>query len=91
MTFIEIFENLKNHSYIRRESWSKNVFIQYRHNAPLIRLIKLEEIPNDLNTVVGLAREKTNQHGMQIVLLDNDIRITAEDLFTDDWVDINDC
>ena len=28
---------------------------------------------------------------MQIVLLDNDIRITAEDLFADDWVDINDC
>ena len=48
-------------------------------------------MPNDLNTIVGLAREKANQHGMQIVLLDNDIRITAEDLFADDWVDINDC
>ena len=91
MTFIEIFENFKNHSYIRRESWSKDVFIQYRHTTPLIRLIKFEEIPNDLTTIHGLTCERANQHARIIVLLDNDIRITAEDLFADDWIDINDC
>jgi hypothetical protein len=89
MTFTEIFDNLKNHSYIRRESWSKDVFIQYRHTAPLIRLIKFEELSNDLNTVIGLSREKANQHGRQIIILNNDIRITAEDLFANDWKDID--
>ena len=91
MTFIEIFDKFKNHSYIRRESWSKDVFIQYRHTAQLIRLIKFEELPNDLNTVIGLTRERVNQHVKQIVLLDNDIRITAEDLFAEDWIDIENC
>ena len=91
MTFVEIFENFKNHSYIRRESWSKDVFIQYRHTAPLIRIIKFEEMPNDLNTIVGLAREKANQHGKQIVLINNDIRLSADDLLAEDWIDIDNC
>ena len=39
MTFLEIFDNFKNHSYIRRKSWSKQVFAQYRHVVPLIRLV----------------------------------------------------
>ena len=69
MTFIELFENLKNHSYIRRESWSKDVFIQYRHTAPLIRLIKFEEIPNDLAAVDAAIRE---YYGMEPNIIKED-------------------
>lgn len=71
MTFVEIFENFKNHSYIRRESWSKDVFIQLRHTALLIRLVKFE---------IGKSPET----------LDNDIRLSAEELLGDDWIDIDD-
>ena len=39
MTFAEIFDNFKNHSYIRRKSWPKHVFAQYRNTVPLIRLV----------------------------------------------------
>lgn len=42
MTFPEIFEEFKSHSYIRRASWSENVFIQLRHSAELIRLVNFE-------------------------------------------------
>jgi len=42
MTFPEIFEQFKNHSYIRRKSWSNDVFIQLRSTAALIRLVVFE-------------------------------------------------
>ena len=71
MTFPDIFDNFKNHSYIRRESWNKDVFIQLRHTAQLIRMVVFE---------VG----KTPQ------LLNNDCRISAEDLLAEDWIDIED-
>ena len=71
MTFPEIFEQFKNHSYIRRKSWSKDVFVQLRHTALLIRLVKFE---------IGKSPET----------LDNDIRLSAEDLLGNDWIDIED-
>ena len=43
MTFPEIFEKFKNHSYIRRKTWHKDVFIQYRVSAELIRLVQMRE------------------------------------------------
>ena len=73
MTFVEIFEEFKKHSYIRRESWSKDVFIQFRYTAPLIRMIMFT-------------------HDDKVIsILDNDIRISAEDLFANDWVHIDNC
>ena len=42
MTFPEIFEQFKNHSYIRRESWSNDTFIQLRSTTTLIRLVVFE-------------------------------------------------
>lgn len=42
MTFTEIFENFKNHSYIRRTSWDKDMFIQLRSTVSQIRLVKFE-------------------------------------------------
>ena len=77
MTFPEIFENFKNHSYIRRESWSPNVFIQFRHSAPLIRLVMFAT---------------SNESKMKAInTLDYDTRISAEDLFAEDWIDIENC
>ena len=71
MTFPEIFEQFKSHSYIRRKSWSDDTFVQLRSTATLIRLVnfKIGETPKTLN---------------------NDIRLTAEDLLADDWIDIED-
>ena len=43
MTFSEIFSNFKNHEYIRRGRWHKEVFIQYRTTTDLIRLVQLFE------------------------------------------------
>lgn len=77
MTFPEIFENFKNHSYIRRESWPPNVFIQFRYSTPLIRLVIFAT---------------SNESKMKAInTLDNDIRIIAEDLFANDWIDIENC
>lgn len=77
MTFPEIFENFKNHSYIRRKRWSKDVFVQLRHTATLIRLIMFE--------TTDISKMKT------INTLNNDIKLSAEDLIADDWIDIDDC
>ena len=71
MTFPDIFEKFKNHSYIRRKSWSNDVFIQLRSTTTLIRLVVFE---------VGKTPHT----------LDNDYRIPAEDLLSDDWLDIED-
>ena len=42
MTFPEIFEQFKSHSYIRRTSWNEDMFIQLRSTVPQIRLVKFE-------------------------------------------------
>jgi hypothetical protein len=42
MTFPEIFEQFKSHSYIRRKRWSEDVFIQLRNTATLVRLVVFE-------------------------------------------------
>lgn len=59
MTFPEIFENFKNHSYIRRESWEKNSFIQLRNTKPLIRLVTFEigKSPYMISDDIGLSAE----------------------------------
>ena len=75
MTFPEIFDKFKNHDYIRRESWNKDLFIQYRYTAPLIRMVLMGES----------AKEDI------IKVLDLDCRISAEDMFADDWIDIENC
>ena len=71
MTFSEIFEKFKSHSYIRRTSWSNNTFVQLRNTANLIQLVYFE---------MGKTPDT----------LDNDVRLTAEDLLADDWIDIDD-
>lgn len=57
MTFPEIFEQFKSHSYIRRKSWSNDVFIQLRNTTTLIRLVKFEigKIPYTLNDDIRLT------------------------------------
>lgn len=75
MTFPEIFDKFKNHDYIRRESWNKDLFIQYRSTAPLIRMVLLGES----------AKEDL------IKVLDLDCRISAEDMMANDWIDIENC
>ena len=75
MTFPEIFDKFKNHDYIRRESWNKDLFIQYRSTAPLIRMVLMGES----------AKEDL------IKVLDLDCRISAEDMMANDWIDIGNC
>ena len=77
MTFPEIFDNFKNHSYIRCESWSKHVFAQYRHAVPLIRLVWFtdDNMEDSCKSAVDT--------------LSNDFKFTAEDLLADDWVTID--
>ena len=77
MTFPEIFDKFKNHDYIRRECWSKDLFIQYRSTAPLIRMVMF--------ATADTSKMKA------INTLDNDIRISAEDLLANDWIDIENC
>lgn len=59
MTFPEIFEQFKNHSYIRRESWEENSFIQLRNTKPLIRLVTFEigKSPYMISDDIGLSTE----------------------------------
>ena len=59
MTFPEIFENFKNHSCIRRESWEENSFIQLRNTKPLIRLVTFEigKSPYMISDDIGLNTE----------------------------------
>ena len=76
MTFAEIFDNFKNHSYIRRKSWSKHVFAQYRRTVPLIRLVWFTDgIDDSCKSAVDT--------------LSNDFKFTAEDLLGDDWIIID--
>ena len=76
MTFPEIFDNFKNHYYIRRKSWSKHVFVQYRRTVPLIRLVWFTDGIEDYRKPA-------------IDTLSNDFKFTAEDLLGDDWVSID--
>ena len=76
MTFPEIFDNFKNHYYIRRKSWSKHVFAQYRHTVLLIRLVWFSDgIGDSCKPAVDT--------------LSNDFKFTAEDLLGDDWISID--
>jgi len=77
MTFTEIFENFKKHSYIRRESWSENTFIQLRRT-----------VVNQIRFVMFATADTTNMKVINV--LNNDIRLSADDLLADDWVDIDD-
>lgn len=71
MKFTEIFNKFESHSYIRRESWSEDTFIQLRSTANLIRLVNFEI-------------------GKTPITLNNDFRLTTEDLLANDWIDIED-
>jgi len=92
MTFTEIFENFKNHSYIRRECWSEDVFIQLRNTAKLIRkvIFKLCENNDFQSEIMYESYRKMNKLPKKIVMLDDDIKLSAEDLIADDWIDIDD-
>ena len=72
MTFTEIFNKFKNHSYIRRESWSENVFINLSDTSMKIRLVML-------------ATSDT-PHMNAINKLNDDMRLSAEDLLATDWI-----
>lgn len=72
MTFPEIFNNFKNHEYIQRKCWHKDVFIQYRIPVDLIRLVQFIE--------------DSQAFADQPFVISNDTRLTASDLFADDWV-----
>ena len=76
MTFPEIFDNFKNHSYIRRKSWSKHVFAQYRNSVPLIRLVWFTDGIEDFRKPA-------------VDTLSNDFKFTGEDLLADDWISID--
>ena len=76
MTFAEIFDNFKNHFYIRRKSWSKHVFAQYRNTVSLIRLVWFTDGMEDYRKPA-------------VDTLSNDFKFTAEDLLGDDWVSID--
>ncbi len=72
MTFPEIFNNFKNHEYVQRKCWHKDVFIQYRDSVDLIRLVQFVE--------------GSQAYADEPFVIDNDTRLTASDLFADDWV-----
>lgn len=72
MTFPEIFENFKNHEYVRRKCWHKDVFVQYRIPVDLIRLVQFIE--------------GSQAYSDQPFVISNDTRLSASDLFADDWV-----
>ena len=76
MKFTEIFDKFENHSYIRRESWSEDTFVQLRSTANLIRLVMFATADTPKMKAINT--------------LNNDIRLTAEDLLADDWIDIED-
>ena len=71
MTFPEIFDKFKKNDYVRRECWSKNTFIQLRRTTPLIRLIMFA------------TADTPNMKA--VTTLQNDVRLSAEDLLADDW------
>ena len=74
MTFPEVFESLKSHRYLRRKSWNPKLFINLRHNVPLICLAMF-------------TSDKPNTN--EIKILSNDIGLCANDLLADDWEILN--
>lgn len=72
MTFVEIFNNFKNHEYIQRKCWNKDVFIQYRDSVDLIRLVQFIE--------------GSQTYADEPFVIDNDTRLSASDLLANDWV-----
>ena len=76
MTFVKIFEKFKNHSYIRRESWSEHTFVQLRRTTTLFRLVMFATADTPKMNAVNT--------------LNNDIGLSADDLLADDWIDIED-
>lgn len=89
MTFPEILDKFKNHCYIRRKSWSNNVYIHYKESSPLIRQVLIKPI-NEIDIYTGFniqcqAYQKMGYIPGFIQLLSNDIRLCADDLFADDW------
>lgn len=72
MTFPEIFNNLRNHEYVQRKCWHKDVFIQYRDSVNLIRMVQFIE--------------NSQAYADEPFVINNDIRLSASDLFADDWV-----
>ena len=51
MTFPEVFESFKDNRYLRRKSWNPKLFINLRHNVPLICLAMFtSDIPHDCKT-----------------------------------------
>ena len=92
MTFTEIFENFKNHSYIRRKCWNEDVFIQLRNTTKLIRkvIFKLYENNDFQSEIIYESYKKMNKLPKKIVMLNDDIKLSAEDLIADDWIDIED-
>ena len=74
MTFPEVFESLKSHRYLRRKSWNPKLFINLRHNVPLICLAMFTSDKPNIN---------------EIKIISNDIRLCADDLLADDWENIN--
>ena len=87
MTFVEIFNEFKNHSYIRRKCWSNDVFINLRYTSPLIRevVFKIYEENDFQSKVMYETYKKINQLPKKIVILNNDVRLSADDLLADDW------
>jgi hypothetical protein len=59
MTFPEIFEQFKSHSYIRRKKWSEDVFIQLRVTTTLVRLVVFEagKVPHTLDNDYRIPAE----------------------------------
>ena len=87
MLFKEILENFKKHSYIRRECWGENLFVQLRDDSetPLIRMVQFVECDPFNDTVSMKAMRITGMTPKQIHVLNNDIRFSAEDILASDW------
>lgn len=87
MTFEKVLENFKNHSYIRRECWRENLFVQLRNDSetPLIRMVQFVDCDPMDDSVSIKAMQKIGLSTKQIRLLDNDVRFSAEDILADDW------
>lgn len=87
MTFEKVLENFKNHSYIRRECWGENLFVQLRNDSetPLIRMVQFVDCDPMNDSVSIKAMQKIGLSPKQIRLLDNDVRFSAEDILEDDW------
>ena len=87
MAFEKVLENFKNQSYIKRECWGENLFVQLRNDSetPLIRMVQFVDCDTMYDNVSIKAMQKIGLSPKQIRLLDNDVRFSAEDILADDW------